>query len=195
MKKLLFPLILLMIVGLTGFAVVMAVNLIGENGAPAVYELENAPPEEIQAEAEPLALEVFSHADGIYRISPGTIMTYEYFDPATGEFETIIEYASPILQGLTEGQLAAMFIDWHILSFTPYEVHLQQDSSLESRQFIISAHEGFIAIFYDDEQRSIKELTARPISALAEEEQQRLIEGIKVTGNEELIRALEDFGS
>ena len=129
-----------------------------------------------------------------YRISEQTRIIYDYYD-SHGDFERIIEYPKGFLLGMTEEDLAGILADWQVLSFTPYEVHLRQSTDVEYRQYVIGVYEGYIAVFFDNELGSIKELTGRPVTALALEEQQRLYEGIRVIGNEELMRALEDFSS
>ena len=131
------------------------------------------------------------------RIADDTRMVYDYYNAETGDYERVEEYAAQALLGLTATELAAKFVDWQIVSFDSARVYLRQNREIEYRRFIIGVHEGYIAVFYDndDDLRGIKELTSRPIAALPEEEQQRLIEGIKVVGNEELMRALEDFSS
>jgi hypothetical protein len=123
-------------------------------------------------------------------------MIYEYHIPNTNQFETVEELPSGFLLNKTQAELAAAFIDWQIISFSDHRVHLRQNASIIDRQFTISVYEGFIAVFYEDENNvKITEITSRPISALPFEEQERLRRGITVTGNDELIRALEDFGS
>jgi len=195
MKKILYPLIGAMIVVMVGLAGLVLFSVLGFGGGDEAASLAAAEPFFEEYDHEPVWLEVVHHEDGIYRISAGTVITYQYYDPASSEFETIEEHASALLIGLSRSELATMFADWRIISFNPYHVRLQQNAILSHRQFIITAHEGFIAVFYDEENGGLKELTARPIAALPESEQARLIEGIKVTGNEELLRALEDFGS
>jgi hypothetical protein len=133
--------------------------------------------------------------DVIPRISSQTRIIYDYYQPQSGGFDTIIEYPAHFLLDMTHEELAAMFADWQVLYFSPYQVHLRQNSQVEYRLYVIGVHEGYIAVFYDDEYYIIKELTSRPITALAMEEQQRLLQGIRVTGAEELLRALEDFSS
>ena len=133
--------------------------------------------------------------DGIARILPHTRIIYDFYHPESGGFDTVIEYPGHFLLDMTKEELSTMFADWQVLSFAPHEVHLRQNIQVEYRLYVIGVHEGYIAVFYDDEYYSIKELTTRPIAALAMEEQQRLLQGIRVTGVEELLRALEDFSS
>lgn len=129
-----------------------------------------------------------------YRISEQTRIIYDYYY-SHGDFERVIEYPTGFLLGMTEEDLAGILADWQVLSFTPYEVHLRQNTDVEYRQYVIGVHEGYIAVFFDNGLGRIKELTGRPVTALALEEQQRLFEGIRVIGNDELMRALEDFSS
>ncbi|MCL2350003.1 MAG: hypothetical protein FWC67_00850 [Defluviitaleaceae bacterium] len=200
MKKLSYSFVIIMTVIMLGFCAVVAVSVVnGRSGrAPQndpIFEMAEA--EYVAVAAMPAALppSVLHHPDGIARISAGTVMIFDYYNIVRSDFDTITEHPSPFLINMTRAELAAMFADWHIVSFSPYEVHLRQNEALNQRHFIISAHNGFVAVFYDDDTRSIKELTTRSISALSQSEQQRLINGIHVTGNEELLRALEDFGS
>ena len=199
MKKILIPLVIVMIVSVVGLAGFMLYSILAGSNAH-----ESLTASYLQADddygyenyAQPVFLEIVHHDDGIVRISQGTLITFQYYRPDSSEFENSEEHAPPALIGLTQSELALMFADWRIVSFTPYHVRLQQNPLLSQQQFIISVHDGFIAVFYDNgEGMGLKELTARPIAALPEGEQIRLIEGIRVTGNEELIRALEDFDS
>ncbi|MCL2575272.1 MAG: hypothetical protein FWE33_02450 [Defluviitaleaceae bacterium] len=194
MKRVMYILVVLMMVAMMSLGGIMVFSLMADRTdvpvTPVVYDGEVV--DDVQNEDLP---EIVLHTDGIDRISPSTVMTFDYYQRETGGFDSVSEHPSPFLLGLAKDELVAVFADWEILSFTSEQVHLRQDTALFHRQYIISIHEGFIAVFYDDETGDIKELTNRPISALAQEEQQRLIEGIRVTGNDELLRALEDFGS
>jgi len=197
-----------MIVAMAGFATWFVISfgsgrqLTYEAAQPAALNLETAivgldPQFPVDSEHE--GFFVYNDAEAqipiIPRILPDTRIFYEYYYPISGGFETIIEYPAHFLLDMTEDDLAAMFADWQVMSFSPYEVHLRQNTQTQYRLYVIGVHEGYIAVFYDDEYYSIKELTTRPIAALAEEEQHRLLEGIKVMGTEELMRALEDFSS
>ncbi|MCL2169016.1 MAG: hypothetical protein FWB74_03215 [Defluviitaleaceae bacterium] len=204
-RKILYSVIGVMIAAMAGFAGLMVFSVLRTTEPPEVlahasglYQSYEYGEDEFGAEygdAQPVWLAVIHHPDGVHRISAGTIITYEHYNPQTSEHETRLEFAPPALQGLTQPELSLMFADWRVLSFSPYNVHLRQNPELSSRSFTISVHEGFIAVFYDDDKTHVKELTTRPASALPIQEQMRLLEGIRVTGNEELIRALEDFGS
>lgn len=201
-KKIAYGFLVVMIVAATAVASVLAYSLMvgitpfaDYYSIYESYEGDNLQISETEEETQDTSMEVTHQQDGIARISIGTVMVYEHYDPSTSTFERTEESPSQVLLGMSREDVANMFVDWRILYFSPYQVHLRQNDALEHRQFTIAAHQGFIAVFYDNDQTTIKELTNRPIYALAQEEQDRLAEGITVRGNEELIRALEDFGS
>jgi len=195
MRKYLYVCLAAMIVASAGFAAWLVLSMgTGRQHPESVMPLTALDVGTDYAEVDAPYSEYDDEIEVIAVISPTTRMIFDYYD-SDGDFETITEYPSPFILGMTEGELATMFADWHLLSFSPNEVHLRQNPQIEYRRFIIGVHEGYIAVFYDDEFYNIKELTSRPVTALAAEEQQRLLEGIRVTGNEELMRALEDFSS
>ena len=195
MRKYLNIILAAMIIAVLGLASWISLSVGGSTDAEMAIPVFA----EIQHQPEPLNNSLTTtHEDEEVtesRISEGTLITYDFYHSETGEYESITEYAAESLLGMTIDDLKRFFADWQVLSFDPYEVHLRQNSTISYQDFIIGIHEGYIAVFYNDEHNAIKELTTRPISALAPEEQERLFEGIRVTGNEELMRALEDFGS
>jgi len=206
MTKFLYPGIIVMIVALMGFAAWFTISfgsgtqVVSEAAQPAALNLDDiiaSPDSLFPTDGENEGIFVYSDhkPPAIARILPHTRIVYDYYYPISGGFETMIEYPAHFLLDMTEDDLAAMFVDWQVMSFSSYEVHLRQNIQTQYRLYVIGVHNGYIAVFYDDEYYSIKELTNRPIAALAAEEQQRLLEGIKVTGTEELMRALEDFSS
>ena len=66
-----------------------------------------------------------------------------------------------------------------------------------NQRYVIGEKEGYVAVFYEEEQQgiSLKEVTDIPIDGLSEDEKLRLGEGIKVLGKEALDRTLENYSS
>lgn len=62
-------------------------------------------------------------------------------------------------------------------------------------RYMVGTSNGFVAVFYGTSGEALKEITTTPTTALPPEEQQRLLEGIRVYTNEELVRVLQDYGS
>ena len=201
MKKYLRLCIVLMMAALAGFGIGFVINF-GNGGGEklsshrlaAVALLPN------YAEDENIADTIVDAVPfPVYppRITAETRMVYDFYSVETEDYNRIEEYPAEALLGMTRAELEHKFADWQVVSFDNARIYLRQNRAIEYRRFIIGIHEGYIAVFYDndDDLRGIKELTNRPIAALPQEEQERLKEGIRVTGNEELMRALEDFSS
>jgi len=206
MRKFIYGGMISMTLALVGFAVWLAMSFgnggidLDEAAQLAAIDLETviagSDPQSPDSDDPPgFFVQSSSPHNAIARIMSSTRMVYDYYHPETGGFDTIIEYPAHFLVDMTYEELSAMFADWQVLSFSSLEVHLRQNAQVEYRLYVIGVHNGYIAVFYDDEYYSIKELTNRPITALATEEQQRLLQGIRVMGAEELLRALEDFSS
>ncbi|MCL2753879.1 MAG: hypothetical protein FWE44_07010 [Defluviitaleaceae bacterium] len=201
MKRFLYVGVALMIATLLSLGGIMVFSLLADRGHTGVAHQSHEVFTEDDAQkgitpTKGAYAEILENADGVYRILPNTIIIYDIYQPATHEYERTHEHPSPFLLGLALHELAEILPDWQILYFSPEQVHLRQGADFFTRQYIISAYEGFVAIFYDNGYgETVKEMTNRPVSALAPAEQRRLAEGIEVTGNDELMRALEDFGS
>jgi len=63
--------------------------------------------------------------------------------------------------------------------------------------YILGELNGFVALYLERASPGldIVEVTNIPLAALPPDEQQRLLEGIRIDGEEELARFLQDFGS
>jgi len=203
MKKYLRLCIVLMMAALAGFGIGFVLNFgNGGNGGESLASAELATAALLADYAENGG-RADDYADAAPtpayppRITAYTRMVYDFYSAETEDYDRIEEYPAEALWGMTQAELATKFADWQVISFDHNRVYLRQNRTIEYQHFIISVHEGYIAVFYDhdDNLRGIKELTNRPIAALPQEEQDRLREGIRVTGNEELMRALEDFSS
>jgi len=75
----------------------------------------------------------------------------------------------------------------------------QQDlqAQLPDHKYVVTARDGFIVVLYAGHNKSgtVHTITNTPITALPQEEQERLANGINVYSEEALFRILEDFGS
>ena len=61
-------------------------------------------------------------------------------------------------------------------------------------RYKLGTDHGFVAVFYA-ESHALKERTKTPASALSPEEHERLTNGIYIYTEEQLVRALQDYGS
>ena len=190
-----------MIAGVLGIFIISSILLFGSNsGEYMIKSLANMEQtlaeqtEQMQEIKEYMQILSRIYMDGGIVLNSQTLLIYEYYNPETGEIDIVKQYSPYFLQNLSIQELSAIFINWEILEYNPYTIRLRQNTQNTSQQkYIIGIQNGHIAVWEYD--TGIIEITNRPITALALEEQQRLTQGIIVNGNEELIRALEDFSS
>lgn len=147
---------------------------------------------------EKIEADVVVSSTGLQKINPSTKMVYEYYYPED-EVTEIYEDSPPyFLIDYTLEDLKRLYSNWTIVSFSDKEVVMKkQISGPSSQRYIIGEEDGYIAVFYDLEnnERILKEITDKPVSALPETEQGEIKTGIKVTGNERLYRVLENYTS
>lgn len=134
----------------------------------------------------------------VAKITPSTKMTYEYFYKDDSITETVEDTPPYFLIDLTRNDLETNFSDWKIKSFSPKEVVLQKVIEGESTQhYIIGEYDGYIAIYYEKEINgtNLKEITDISLEGLPKEEQEKIKNGIKITGKDELMKFMESYGS
>ncbi len=132
------------------------------------------------------------------RINPSTKIVYEYYYPEDEVTEVYEDSPPYFLIDYTLEDLKRIYSNWTIASFSSKEVVMKKNISGPSNQrYIIGETDGYVAVFYDIDngERLLKEVTEKPVSALSETERNKISEGIRVTGNDRLIRALEDYTS
>ena len=77
--------------------------------------------------------------------------------------------------------------------FTPVDTNVSDDGA---RGYVLSVFEGYIAVFSaPGPETRLLEVTRTPASALSPDERNRLTTGIEITGDEQLARILQDYGS
>ena len=135
-------------------------------------------------------------SDTANRITPSTKMVYEYYYPEDGITEVYEDVPPYFLIDYTLEDIKRCYSNWTIKSFSDREVVMKKTVLGPSNQrYIIGERDGFVTVFYDVEERFIKEITKTPIDSLPENERAAIIEGIRIVGDEKLLRALEDYTS
>ncbi len=132
------------------------------------------------------------------KILPTTKIVYEYYYLDDNIIQKEEGVPLHFLLGLTFNDLKELYPDWSILSFSEKEVVMRKTVNEESDQhYIVGQKDGYITIFYEEEKdgTNIHEITNIPIDGLSETEKVLLNDGIYVTGEENLARILEDYGS
>ena len=96
----------------------------------------------------------------------------------------------------TKEELEKIYKNWNIVTFRSDEVLFYKElEEICDEHYMLKELDGYIAIYILDEQNNptLKEMTAIVTAYLPEEDVERLKEGIKVTGKEGLNQALEDY--
>jgi len=132
------------------------------------------------------------------RITANTRLIYEYQYEEDSIIDRTEEDAPYFLINKTEEDIRELYNDWDVLKFTEGEVVLRRTIEGMSRQyFYIGVMDGYIAVFYQNpiNGSNLKEITSTPYSILPLQEQYKLLKGVEVAGEENLIRMLEDYTS
>lgn len=133
-----------------------------------------------------------------HKITPSTKIVYEYYYEDDGKTQIFEEEPPYFLIDETEEHLRKAFVNWEIVSFDETEVVMRKSIEGRSNQhYTVGERGGYVAVFYKKEINgdNLKEITNMPVSALPVEEQERLEKGIDVSGENELHKILEDYGS
>ncbi|MDR1643564.1 MAG: BofC C-terminal domain-containing protein [Clostridiales bacterium] len=132
------------------------------------------------------------------RITASTKIIYEYYYQGDDRLETSAEDPPYFLLNLTEDKLQEQFFEWKIMEFTSARVVLRKTiPGSSAKNYILGVKDEYIAVFSTSGagKVTLEEMTEMPIYALSTEEQKRLMEGIKVEGEDKLAKVLEDYGS
>ena len=132
------------------------------------------------------------------KINIDTEIVYEYVHKEDKSVSVKKDNTPYFLVNKTLEEISYLFSSWDIIKFEQDEIILRKEINTTSTQkYIISVLDGYVAVFYDEalDGNRLKEVTEMPINTLPQEDIDRLLIGIKATGEDELIRLLEDYSS
>jgi hypothetical protein len=132
------------------------------------------------------------------RITASTKIIYEYYYQGDDRLETSAEDPPYFLLNLTEDKLQEQFFEWKIMEFSNARVVLRKTiPGSSAKNYILGVKDEYIAVFSTSGagKATLEEVTEMPIYSLSTEEQKKLMEGIKVEGEDRLAKVLEDYGS
>jgi hypothetical protein len=132
------------------------------------------------------------------KINANTKIIYEYYYQGDDRIETSTEDPPYFLLNLTEEKLAEQFYDWKIMEFSGNRVVLRKTiPGSSAKNYILGVKDEYIAVFSTSSAGNVtlEEVTEMPLQSLSVEEQKKLLEGIKVEGEDKLAKVLEDYGS
>lgn len=133
----------------------------------------------------------------VTRINPETKIIYRHYDINSGETQVLEASAPNFMLRKTQEDIANTFDEWDILYFTDDQVIMQRIvDNRPNLMYTLGVEGEFIAVFYGDKaDNNLKEITNVPVSPLPEVEKERLLTGIPISSEDELIRRLEDYSS
>lgn len=132
------------------------------------------------------------------RITPSTKLVYEYYYEGDGEIKREEEIPPYFLIDMSRQDVEEKFPDWQLKSFSQSEVIMRKNIPGKVKErYIIREYDGYVAVFFEEpvDGVNLRELTDTPVATLTEEDQKKLKIGISILGDEELIKALENYES
>lgn len=145
---------------------------------------------------EPKAQEIASLEKPV--IDKSTKLIYEYCYSEDGYVERVEDTPPYFLINLSREEVEEKLKDWQVKKFSNTEVILQKNITGKGcENYIISEYEGLVAVFYAEavDGENIMEITETPVNSLPEEEQIKIKNGIKIKGQNELIKCMENYES
>ena len=131
-------------------------------------------------------------------IKQSTQMIYEYHYKKDNCNETIKEDAPHFLIGMNETKTKNFFRDWIVKDFSSEKVTLKKDiDGVSNQHYIVTIQDGYVAVFYQNPVNGerLKEVTEMPVNSLSKSDRKHLETGIKVIGDDKLIKVLQDYES
>ena len=130
------------------------------------------------------------------KTSPGcTIVEKQYFKGCDHLVKEIRDIPEEWIN-LNEEEIKKKYIDWKLESFTNNEIIVSQEKEgFCSKHYIIREHNGLIGIYTIDEDgtETLKEDTEISTAYLPDEDVEKIKDGIKAIGDDQLHAVLEDF--
>lgn len=123
-------------------------------------------------------------------------LVYQYFYAFDSVTKEVVEEMPEYLLGANRRQIEEIFSEWQVLLFSSDKVILRQNVEAKSDEiYCISVVDGYIAIFHENDKKQMKlqEKTSTPISILSSYEQNQLLNGINIVGEENLVKIMADF--
>lgn len=132
------------------------------------------------------------------KVTPNTILVLERFYERCG-YTVIQETVMPYdVVNMTKEQMEEKYADWTIREFSAQEVVMYKVIDDRCNEhYVLKEDDGYIDIYKENEDGTLEILELTDISTqyLAEADIEKLQEGIKVHGEVELQKILEDYNS
>ena len=131
-------------------------------------------------------------------IGKNTKLIYRYFYTQDNVMKETTEPAPEFLQGLNMEQMESICSDWDIIRFSSEKVIMRKVIEGSSKEaYVIGEKDGYLAVYFDDVEKGpqLKEKTEIPLHVLPAEDVKKITKGIRINGDEDLVRILSDYNS
>ena len=160
----------------------------------AVKEIKEEPTEKI--EQQEVENEVNTTREEEKKVSPkAALILKKYYKGCKHTTKSYVEIPKELVN-LTEKEVNEFYKDWTVVSFAPNEIVLQKEVEGSCNEhYALRERDGYVAIYNIDERglETLKEMTQISTEYLPESDIEKLREGIKVYGKENLNAAIEDY--
>ena len=130
------------------------------------------------------------------KITPNTLIVYDKYYKECGHTVREKDNSTDTMVNLNKEELRGLYSDWEIKQFGSNEVVLYKEFAGECGQhYLLKENDGFVAIYRIESDGNFKLIEQTEISTqyLPSVDINRLKEGIKLNGKEELNAYIEDF--
>lgn len=151
----------------------------------------------VQAAPKKTGLENYAGSINSEKTSKDTKMIYEYRYSQDGITRRKEKSLPPELINKSRSVIENVFDEWNIVAFSNEEIVLRKDiTDSDVTDYVIKDYNGIVTVFYNvDNEEKLKEYTNTYTSSLPEDEQNLLKNGIKIKGNKNLLKILQDYES
>lgn len=163
---------------------------------PENSEFDANPNDMITNKIYPIVTETLDYTDEVDEIiiTPNTTIQYNYKTDGVIT-KTLTEKASTSLVNLNQEQLENTLNDVKVSQFSPELVILEKSEKESLPSYIVGNNNGFVSIFYKDENDTITlyDQTRISIETLPTQDKKMLEKGITAKDDAELAKIIEDY--
>lgn len=141
-------------------------------------------------------IEIITTVSEEEKTSPNCLFIFKTYYKQCEHTKTEREIITETMVNKTKEDLRDIYTNWNIIKFTKNEVIFGKDEEGEcGEHYILKDEEGKIVIYTIDENEklTLKEKTEILTAYLPEQDLEKLKQGIRVNGKEELNQTLEDY--
>lgn len=141
-------------------------------------------------------IQIVETSSGQEKISPNCMFIFKTYFKKCGHLKVEKEQVSETMVNKTKEDLQNIFKDWEIVTYRNDEVLFYKEANgICDEHYLLRELDGYIAIYTVDENNNeiLKDKTSILVTYLEEDDIEKIKEGIRVNGKQELNRTIEDY--